>query len=125
MTPATAAMLRAWMAELSELVIVAGGRGDFADDLRLAAYTKRLLEYPADVVRAALLERRWKFWPAWAELGDYLDSLTASRRAFLTAIQMPPKQPPPEQKHHQRTAAQRASVQAMVDDFAANVRINK
>jgi hypothetical protein len=123
MTPPTERMVEAWLAELSQLVIVAGGRSDFADELRFNAYTKRLLEYPADVVRVALTERRWKFWPAWAELGDYLDSLAAPRRGILIAVQKAPNQAPPEPETERPDAAQRARVQAMVDDLAARAKM--
>lgn len=85
MTPPDSARIEAWLAEMSVLVVK--GKGDqFSDTLRIVAYAKRLAEYPADVVRAALLDHKWQFWPSWADLSDLCDNLAAPRRAMSAAL---------------------------------------
>lgn len=86
MTPPEADQVSMWLAELS--VITARREDDAAtESLRLAAYASRLREYPADVVREALMVRRWKFFPAWAELADACDALVKPRRDMLAALE--------------------------------------
>lgn len=85
-TPAPARELEGWLAELA--VITAKRAGDeFEETLRLEAYASRLRKYPADVSRAALLDRAWRFWPSWAELEAVCEQLAAPRRAMLRAMQ--------------------------------------
>lgn len=85
-TPAPARELEGWLAELA--VITAKRAGDeFEETLRLEAYASRLRKYPADVARAALLDRSWRFWPSWAELESVCHQLAAPRRAMLRAMQ--------------------------------------
>jgi len=81
MTPAETAQIEEWLAELSVLV-VRRPDDEFGDALRLTAYAQRLADYPADVARAALLEHRWKFWPAWEELAAVCDKLVKARRVW-------------------------------------------
>lgn len=85
MTPATKNQIIGWIAELS---VISARRADdqMADDLRLAAYSRRLADYPADIARHALLEHRWKFFPTWAELGDVCDKMRDQRRVMISAI---------------------------------------
>lgn len=85
MTPATQNQIVGWIAELS---VISARRVDdqMSDDLRLAAYSKRLSEYPADIARHALLGQRWKFFPTWAELADVCDKLRDQRQSMIDAI---------------------------------------
>lgn len=85
-TPAPARELEGWLAELAVITAKRGG-DEFEETLRLEAYASRLRKYPADVARAALLERAWRFWPSWAELQAVCDQLAAPRRAMLRAMQ--------------------------------------
>lgn len=86
MTPAEAREIEGWLAELS--VIVARRPGpEFDECLRLEAYAGRLRRYPADVVRAALLDRSWQFWPTWRELEVVCDALASPRRAMMAALE--------------------------------------
>ena len=88
MRPAAPEAIEGWLAELS--VIVAKRQDDdFTETLRLEAYTKRLMEYPADVVRHALVEKTWRFWPSWDELKPECERLVAPRRAMLRALLNP------------------------------------
>ena len=85
LVPAPVETVEIWLAELS--CITARRADSEADaDLRLAAYRSRLMEYPADVVRAALLNRRWHWWPTWAELADACDDLMGPRKAMAEAV---------------------------------------
>lgn len=86
MTPATQQMLTEWIAELS---VIAPKRADdeFTAALTIRAYASRLADYPADVARAAMLERRWKFFPSWDELGSACDEIVAERKATLVGIE--------------------------------------
>lgn len=79
--------VKIWIAELS---VITARREDSpeAESLRLAAYAGRLADYPADVVRAALLDHRWKFFPTWAELGDVCDQLIAPRQQMKKALEL-------------------------------------
>lgn len=74
-----------WLAELDQIAPRrAASTAD--DDLRLNAYVARLIDYPADVVREALLSHRWRFFPSWAELAEVCDELVAHRRAVRTEL---------------------------------------
>jgi len=63
--------------ELSTLAVLTKRRnsGDEDTKLMIAAYSERLLEYPADVVRYVLKcsARDNMFFPAWAELYEDLE----------------------------------------------------
>lgn len=84
--PATVEQIELWLAELDQIAPRrAASNAD--DDLRLRAYTERLLAFPADVAREALLGRLWRFWPSWAELHDVCEELTAQRRAVRTELE--------------------------------------
>lgn len=85
MTPAMQTQIAGWIAELS---VISARRIDdhMSDELRLAAYSKRLAEYPADIARHAVLERRWKFFPTWAELAEVCDDLRHQRQSMIDAI---------------------------------------
>jgi hypothetical protein len=39
------------------------------------------------VVRAALLDRSWQFWPTWRELEVACDTLASPRRALMAALE--------------------------------------
>ena len=85
MIPTPDRQVEAWLAELS---LITARRADTpeADELRLVAYANRLAEYPADVVRGAVLGRTWHFWPTWAELQAECEKLIAPRRAMIAAL---------------------------------------
>lgn len=83
--PATEDQAAIWLAELDQ---IAPRRASSAvdDDLRLQAYLSRLADYPADVVREALLQHRWRFFPSWAELAEVCDELVQHRRAVRAEL---------------------------------------
>jgi hypothetical protein len=83
--PSSQRTIEEWVAELS---VITARRADdeFGEALRLNAYATRLQDYPADVARAALLDRTWKFFPTWAELKAVCEELQAPRRAMLSAL---------------------------------------
>jgi len=110
MTPAETAQIEEWLAELSVLV-VRRPDDEFGDALRLTAYAQRLADYPADVARAALLEHRWKFWPAWEELAAVCDKLVKARRVMLHALETADEKPAPEPR-------ERVSPQSAADILA-------
>ena len=85
MVPTPERQVEAWLAELS---LITARRADTpeADELRLVAYANRLAEYPADVVRGAVLGKTWHFWPTWAELQAACEELIAPRRAMIAAL---------------------------------------
>lgn len=85
MTPPTRDQIEGWLAELS--VITARRRDDdMTEALRLGAYASRLNDYPADVVRHALVVHRWKFFPPWIEVADVCDAEVARRKNLLAQI---------------------------------------
>ena len=85
LTPAPGPQIERWLAELS---VIAAKRADddFTEELRLVAYSRRLAEYPADIVRHVLLDRTWKFWPTWDELHTICEALVEERRAMVSAL---------------------------------------
>ena len=86
MTPPTRSQVEGWLAELS--VITARREDDqMTEALRLAAYSNRLSDYPADVVRHALLAHRWKFFPSWMELAQVCDEGLKHRKQMLREIE--------------------------------------
>ena len=96
-TPATENQIAGWLAELS---VISAKRKDseFDESLRLTAYTHRLMAYPADVVRSALADRTWRYWPTWDELKDVCEELAKPRRMMILALEAPIKDFQPEAK---------------------------
>lgn len=93
-TPAPIEAIEQWLAELS---VISAKRmdDDFSESLRLTAYASRLSTYPADVAKAALFDRTWKFWPTWAELQEECETLAKPRRLMIAAMKhiAPPAEP--------------------------------
>ncbi|OJH45173.1 hypothetical protein [Paracoccus sp. SM22M-07] len=83
--PAGDDQIDAWLAELGFIAPSRKG-SDLDADLQLAAYRRRLQDYPADVVREALLVRAWRFFPSWAELKEVCDELVQHRAAVRDAL---------------------------------------
>lgn len=84
-TPAPANVIEGWLAELS-VIVIKRADDDFAEGMRVAAYAGRLGRYPADVVRIALLEHHWRFWPAWSELAAVLDGINRFRSSLAVKL---------------------------------------
>lgn len=86
--PADPDDLIAALAEMSVLV-AARDQSEFAGQLTLRAYARRLSEWPADIAAAAL--REWpdqsKWWPAWLELRELMEPMIAPRRAIFRALE--------------------------------------
>ena len=118
MTPAPIRTIEGWLAELS--VIVARRQDDqFADELRVSAYSARLSRYPADVVRQAILVDTYKFWPTWEELEKRCNILTAPRAQMIAAIERGPK--PEETPRRPPTDDERARISALVGELFPDV----
>ena len=96
-TPAPHGQIEEWLAELS-VITRRKQDDDITENLRLAAYSSRLSEYPADVAREALLKHKWLFFPAWAELQDVCDKLAAPRRAMLWHLENAPQAQEPDER---------------------------
>lgn len=86
LTPPEVPQIEAWLAELSVLAPKRAS-DEFEEALRLSAYTSRLGAFPADVVRYALMERPWRFWPSWHELEAVCREVTAKRLAMIAALE--------------------------------------
>ena len=94
-SPAPIREIEAWIAELS--VITRRAKDDeMTERLRLAAFSKRLAAYPADIAQEAVLRHKWLFFPAWAELQDVCDKLVAARAAILWHLKNASNEAPPE-----------------------------
>jgi hypothetical protein len=116
-TPAPMRSLEEWLAELS--VITARRQDDeFAEEVRVTAYARRLARRPADLARAALLEERWRFWPTWADLAEVCERLAAPPLAILRALMAPPAPPKPATDHGEWVTADRAA-ESIREGFAA------
>jgi len=114
MTPAPIRQLEGWLAELS--VIVARRQDDqFGNELRVSAYSSRLSRYPADVVKAVLFQASYKFWPTWEELEKRCEAMAGPRRQMIAALEHGPE--PPEPAMRPPTDAEKARVQALVDEL--------
>jgi hypothetical protein len=110
--PPSKQMCEEWLAELS--VITARRPDDeMTEALRLEAYAIRLVDYPTDIAKHAILGHRWKFWPTWAEVAEICDAALDKRKKMLLAVSRmrvgpveriaPP--PPVEVDHEARKAA--------------------
>lgn len=120
MIPAPPRMIEEWLAELS-VITAKRADDDFSEELRLTAYTNRLAEYPADIVRHALLVHTWKFWPTWSELSDVCELLTSKRRAMIKALRNPSKNP--EQKAEPLSDEERLRRSQRLGDLLAELRV--
>ena len=95
MQPASSEKVEQWIAELS--VITPPRKSDgMTLELLIAAYTKRLLGFPADMVRDVLIVRTWQYFPTWFELDAALNAMLSARRAMLSACEVSIPRPPPE-----------------------------
>lgn len=112
LTPAPLADIEHWIAELSMIAPIAPSRAvDRASiTLMLEAYSRRLENYPADMVHYALLVKAWRFFPSWFELKQDLDEMRQARTAMLDACRPsnPTRSAPPEEKR-ERVSAERAA----------------
>jgi len=82
MVPATEDTIRKWLAALGNLCAARHGAAEAKQ--AIATYAA-MLDHPAscftrDTLRAAA--RRFKFWPAFAEVAEFLDGQVASQRAL-------------------------------------------
>ena len=111
MTPAPIRQIEQWLAELS--VLVAGrGREGFDAELMVTAYSSRLAQYPADVVRYALLAKLWKWFPTWEELERICKAKTGPRQHMIAALSKP--EPDPEPSKRITTDEERARIAALI-----------
>lgn len=118
MTPPTVRRVEDWLAELS--VITAGrGKEGFDAELLINAYSSRLSEFPADVVKYALLKHRWKWFPTWAELETVCVSKAGPRKHMIAALMTP--SPPPEPTRRAATQEEKDRCAAHVAELFPNV----
>lgn len=129
--------MEVWLAEL-DMIAPRRASSSNDDDLRMQAYINRLKDYPADVVREALLSRAWRFFPSWFELQEVCDELTAHRRAVRAELDRAeqkardrelreralPRHATPEevQARSEAVAAQKARANRMVDEVLAGMK---
>lgn len=121
--PASQQMIEAWLAELS-VITAKRNDDDMTEQLRLRAYTERLLPYPADIVRHALLVVTWKFWPTWDDLKRYCDEQYEERHAMLTAMvaQSRYEHRHMEPQREQMSEEERANVQKGIAELLKDLR---
>lgn len=107
-----------WLAELS-VIVAQAATDEFTVRLKVNAYTKRLIDYPADVVREALTVVRWKFWPSWEELADTCDRLCGERRAVLRRIEEAARKRAATKQHvtPEDAAARKANADRIMEGF--------
>ncbi len=76
------------LAMLAELAAITKRRegDDMGDEVTMAAYARRVAEYPRDAVESVLGNWGGVFWPAWAELQAHLDRKVRARRVFARAL---------------------------------------
>ncbi|SIT74710.1 hypothetical protein [Pontibaca methylaminivorans] len=81
----------------------------------VSVYASRLSEYPADVVRHALIRKTWQWFPTWSELERVCETLAGPRRHMLAALEAPA--PDPEPSRRPATPEERARIQTLVDEM--------
>lgn len=117
-TPAPVRQIEMWLAELS--VLTAGrGTDGLEAELQLTAYSSRLAEFPADVVRYALLKHTWKWFPSWGELEKVCATKAAPRKHMIAALSMP--EPDPEPVRRAATQEEKDRIAALVAEQFPNV----
>lgn len=112
-TPPEIRQVEDWLAELS-VISASRAREGMESALMINAYSSRLMEYPADIVRDALLKTAWKWFPSWDELEKHCEAKAGPRRQMIAALQRPA--PMAEAKRRAPTQAERDSIQAMIDE---------
>lgn len=129
LTPPARDQAIGWIAELS-VITARRMDDDMTEDLRAAAYSRRLADYPADIARHALLVHRWKFFPTWAELADVCDALLAPRRQMQAALDAAEREARerelkaralPTESAAVKTPEERAAVSASLGDLIAGI----
>ncbi len=86
MTPASEATIVGWIGELS--VISPKRKGsEFEAALLIKAYADRLAKYPADIVKAVMVDRSWKWFPSWDELRTACEVLLGPRKVIRKALE--------------------------------------
>ncbi len=80
-------LVNVWLADLAAVTASAKGTGDDMT-AKLAAYRRRLVNYPPDVVKDVLSEAgdKHKFFPTWQELKEDLDELCDMRRILAKGV---------------------------------------
>jgi len=116
-TPAPIRTIEDWLAELS-VISASRSREEIESALMVTAYSSRLSQYPADIVREALLVKAWKWWPTWDELRKECEAKAGPRRHMIAALQKP--EPDPEPVRRAPTQEERDRIQAMVDEMFPN-----
>lgn len=107
MRPATREVIEEWIAELS-VIAPSRAEDEMTWNLRLEAYCRRLVGYPADMVRQVLLGKTWRFFPSWYELEQQLEPMVREREAMHAACTRTTYHSQPEEKP-ERVSADRAS----------------
>ena len=121
MTPAPENEIHEWLAEL-QVITVRTREDDVTTALKVKAYTARLSNYPADMVKAVLLGWRGKYWPTWGELADDLDRRGTSRNAMLSRLRWACVATDEKEVREPITAESKARVQKMVAEFVERAR---
>lgn len=85
LAPAAPPNIGIWLTELHHITAKRSEDVDSAM-LTMAAYIKRLVAYPGDIVRQTLQDWSGKWFPTWGELKEILDARTAPRLAIRDAV---------------------------------------
>lgn len=117
-TPATIRDIEIWLAELS-VISASRNREGVESALMLTAYSSRLAQYPADVARAAVLGKTWKWWPTWEELERVCEAKAGPRRQMIAALAAPIPEPKPIRR--EPTQAEKDHIAALVAEKFPNV----
>ncbi len=116
-TPADVRLIEDWLAELS-VISASRARDEMESAMTVNAYASRLQEYPADIVRDALLVRTWKWWPTWDELRKHCEAKAGPRRQMIAALQQP--EPEPQPRKRPATDDEKVRIQMLIDDMFPN-----
>lgn len=84
--PAPAGQIEEWLAELDAITAKAKMDGVSAM-VQLSALTRRLEEFPQDIVHDVLCVQTWKFFPTWADLEESLSKQVSQRKALIAMIE--------------------------------------
>lgn len=117
LVPAEGSTVSKWLASLG--VLVAGNMPVADAKVKIAIYAPGLVEVPARAfTRATLYEagRRFKWWPSFAELSEFLAEQSRDDREDLARLQEQREQDERDEQRQEPTPEERSEIGEMVAD---------
>ena len=115
-TPPPAFLVEEWIAEV-DAITVSASADEMTTTLKIEALTRRLTQFPADLVKAAILGWPGKFFPTFAELSARMAPDFADRMRIVNALRAataPPAENAADRRAQRRLTPEEA--QAIIDE---------